>query len=597
MACCTVVACLAVPICHAATEKKTLRSSFRVAETGFDPARNEDRYSVGIMESIFEPLLTYDYLARPLRLVPLTAQAVPEPENDGTVYTFHIRPGIYFADDPVFKGQRRELTARDYEYAIKRFRDPRLRPPYEFLFEGNIIGLDEVAAEGKKINRFNYDARVEGLQVVDRYTLRIKLKSPDYNFLYVMAMSNVVAVAREVIEAYNADSGAHPVGTGPFMLAEWIRRSRIVLERNPGYRGHVLDTRFADPADEWDRAAMRELENRTLPLLDRVEISIIEEEQPRYLAFINREHDILEEMPYSFITQVMPNGKLAPGFAKAGVRVFNDAQMETTYDAFNLDDPVVGGYSPAKVALRRAMVLGHNRDEEIRIIRKGQAIPAQSAVPPGVIGYDPAFQTADVAGFNPAKARALLDMYGYVDTDGDGFRETPDGKPLVVKYYYASGTQENRQLAELWSKSMAAIGIRVDPIAGQWADLLRDSKAGKLMMAGAAWIADFPDAQNFLQLLYGPHTGQSNRARFKLPEYDRLYEKSIRLKPGTERDAVYREMTRLALAYAPWRFGVHRTYQHLVYPWVKGYKHHPLLYTNFKYLDIDVMAQKAAIAN
>jgi ABC-type transport system substrate-binding protein len=577
------------------SEKKTLRYAFRVAESGFDPAKTDDRYSVGVMENIFEPLLTYDYLARPVKVVAETAISVPEPEAGGTIYTFHIKPGIYFADDPVFRGVKRELTARDYEYSIKRFRDPRVRSPDEFIFEGKIVGLDELAKEAKRINKFDYDAEVEGLQVVDRYTLRIKLKVPDYNFLYVMAMPNVGAVAREIIEAYQVDTNAHPVGTGPFKLVVWRRRSQIVLEKNPGYRGHFLETRYADENSEWDRAAINDLAGKPLPQLDRIEIGIIEEEQPRFLSFINKETDILDETPFSFISQVMPNNKLAPSLQKAGIRAYTDPQFELTYDYFNMDDPVVGGLSPDKIALRRAMVLGHNRDEEMRVIRKGQALPAQSPVPPGVIGYDPTMNTSDYCDYNPAKAKALLDMYGYVDRNGDGFREMPDGKPLIIKYYYASGTQENRQLAELWSKSMAEIGIRVDTYPGQWADLLHDSKVGKLMMKSSAWIADYPDADNFLQLLYGPNTGQSNDSRFRLPAFDRLYEKSIRLPPGPERNAIYREMVRLTVAYAPWRFGVHRIYRHLIYPWVKGYKRHPILYTNFKYLDLDVAARKAAL--
>ena len=161
-------------------------------------------------------------------------------------------------------------------------------------------------------------------------------------------------------------------------------------------------------------------------------------------------------------------------------------------------------------------------------------------------------------------------------------------------YKYNARSQENRQLAELWSKSMAGIGIRVDATAVQFADLLQDKRVGKFQMAGSAWTADYPDAQNFLQLLYGPNTGQSNEARFKLPEYDQAYEKSQRFPDSPERNQLYREMDRLLLAYAPWRLGVHRVFNHLQYPWVKGYKKHPILYTNFKYLDIDVAAQQAA---
>ncbi|QJR11663.1 Periplasmic oligopeptide-binding protein [Usitatibacter rugosus] len=573
--------------------KKVLRMAFRTAETGFDPQKVFDRYSVGICESLFEPLLTYDYLARPVKVVPLTAEAVPQPEEGGTRYTFRIKPGIYFADDPAFKGKKRELTAQDVAYSIRRFRDPKLASPYEWLFENKLIGLDELAEKAKKTGTLDMDTPIPGIEVRDRYTVSFKLKEPDFNFAYVLAMPNVVPVAREVVELYPDDMMGHPVGTGPFVLKEWVRRSKIVLEKNPNHRGYELDVRYADPNDPWDKAAIEALRGKRLPNLDRVEIYPIEEEQPRYLAFVNREHDILDETPFEFIEQILPNGKLAPALAKQGVRVFREEAPETTYDLFNIDDPTLGGYTPEKVALRRAMVLAHDRDQEVGIVRKGQANAAQTPVPPGVVGFDPAFLSHQ-QDHDPARAKALLDMFGYVDSDGDGWRDLPGGKPLRISYKYNTGSQEQRQLALLWVKSMAEIGIRVDAAAVQFADLLQDKRVGKFQMASSAWTADYPDAQNFLQLLYGPNTGQSNEARFKLPEYDRTYEKSQRYPDSPERNALYRDMSRLILAYAPWRLGVHRVFNHLQYPWVKAYKKHPILYTNFKYLDIDVAEQQAA---
>ena len=575
-------------------QKKVLRMAFRTAETGFDPQRVQDRYSVGVLENLFETLLTYDYLARPVKLVPLVAESIPEPEEGGTRYTFRIKPGIFYIDDPAFKGQKRELVAKDVEYAIKRFRDPANRSPYEWLFENNIVGLDELAERAQKSGRFDYDARVAGLEVRDRYVISFKLKEPNFNFLYVMAMPNVVPVAREVIEAYAQDTMAHPVGTGPFVLKEWVRRAKIVLERNPEHRGYELDVRYADPADEWDRRAIDALHGKRLPLLDRVEIYPIEEEQPRYLAFVNREHDLIDELAFAFVDQVLPGGKLAPFLAKQDVHVFREQQPEITYDVFNMEDPVVGGYDAQHVALRRALVMAHDRNAEIAIIRKNQALPAQSAVPPGVVGYDPTLRSPAQDPDVP-RAKALLDMFGYVDRDGDGWRDMPDGRPLLLHYKVNLGG-DSRALSELWVKCMAAVGIRMETQFVQFADFLNDKRVGKFQMGGSAWIADYPDAQNFLQLLYGPYTDKQNEARFKLPEYDRLYERSLRLPDSPERNQLYREMNRLLLVYAPWRLGVHRIYNHLQYPWVKGYKKHPILYTNFKYLDLDVAAQQAASA-
>ncbi len=591
------VACATLP---AAAQKKVLHIAFRVAETGFDPQRVFDRYSVGVCENIFEGLLTYDYLARPARLVPLVAETIPEPEEGATRYTFRIKPGIFFTDDPAFKGAKRELVARDFEYMVKRFRDPKNRSPYEWLFENRIVGLDELTEKAKKSGQFDYDAPVAGLEVRGKYVISFKLKAPDYNFLYTLAMPNVAPMPREVVEAYAADTHGHPVGTGPFILKDWVRRSKIVLERNPDHRGYELDTRYADPSDPWDRKVMDDLRGKRLPALDRVEISIIEEDQPRYLAFVNKEHDILDETPFSFIDQVLPNGKLSKAMAKEHMNVFRELQPEITYDVFNVEPKLasgqenpVGGYSPERVALRRAMILAHDRDQEISVIRKNQALPAQTPVPPGVVGYDTSLHSTEQDP-DPARAKALLDMFGYMDRDGDGWRERPDGTPLVIQYKYNVGG-DSRQLAELWVKSMTAVGIHLEATAVQFADLLNDKRVGNFEMAASAWIADYPDAQNFLQLLYGPNTNQSNESRFKLAEYDRLYEKSLGVPDSPERNQLYREMDRLILAYAPWRLGVHRIFNHLQYPWVKGYKKHPILYTNFKYLDLDVAAQHLAM--
>jgi oligopeptide transport system substrate-binding protein len=591
---------IALGAADAQAEKKVLRFGFRTAETGFDPQRIDDRYSVGICENIFEGLLTYDYLARPVKLVPLVAESIPAPEENGTRYTFRIRPGIYYADDPVFAGKKRELVAKDFEYALKRFRDPKNRSPYAWLFENKLVGLDELEDRAKKTGKFEYDTKIAGIDVRDKYTVSFKLKDPDYNFLYVLAMPNVVPVAREVIEAYDADTMGHPVGTGPFVLKEWVRRSKIVLEKNPNFRGFELETRYADPKDEWDRRAIESLRGKRLPALDRVEIYPIEDEQPRFLAFLNKEHDILDETPFAFIHQVLPNGKLAPALEKQGVMVFRELQPEITYFAFNTNMTAegrpnpLGGYTPERIALRRAMVLAYDIDGEIDVIRKGQAIPAQTPVAPGVVGYDPNFHTA-AQEHDVAKAKALLDMFGYVDRDGDGIREDPSGKPLTIHFKYDAGSAEKRQLAELYVKSLADVGLRMDATAVQFADLLKDKKVSNFVAATSAWIADYPDAQNFLQLLYGPNTGQSNESEFKLAEYDRLYEKSQGLPDSPERNAVYHEMNRLLLAYAPWRLGVHRIFNHLQWPWVKGYKKHPILYTNFKWLDLDVAAQQAAM--
>jgi ABC-type transport system substrate-binding protein len=577
-----------------AAEKKTIKIAFRSAENGFDPQQIEDRYSTGICENIFESFLTYDWLARPVKLVPQTVESVPEGEEGGTLYTFRIKPGILFADDPVFKGNKRELVAKDMEYAVKRFRDPANRSPYSWLFEDKIVGFDEFVDKMKKANKYEYDTPIEGIKVLDKYTISFKLRAPDFNFLYFFAMPLVVPVAREVIEGYPTDTRGHPVGTGPYVLKEWVRRSKIVLERNPNYRGHTLSTEFADPNDPWDQAAIKALAGKTLPLIDRIEVYPIEEEQPRFLAFMNVQHDYIEETPLAYVQELFANGKLSSAMQKRGVSRFPEMQPEITFDTFNMDDKFIGGYKPENIAFRRALVHAHDRPSEISIIRRGNAIPVMSPIPNGVVGFDPTFRTMEQE-YNPEKARALLDMYGYVDKDGDGWRDMPDGRQIILEFKYRSNEEASRQQAELWTKNLNAIGIRMTSVSQQFVDLLKDRKVGKYQISNVAWIADYPDAQNFLQLLYGPNTDISNDARFNLPEYNKLYSAALKLPDGPERNKLYREMNRVLTAYAPWAYGVQRLFSHFINPWVLGYKKHPILYTSFRFMDVDVAMQKAAM--
>ena len=567
----------------AAAPEKVLRVSFLIAETNFDPAVTSDLYSGNIEAEIFEPPLTYDFLARPAKLKPLTLEAMPEVADGGRTYTLHVRKGLYFSDDPAFEGRKRELTAADYEFAFKRLMDPKLHSPNLWLIEGRVAGVEEAEARAKKAGRFDYDAPVSGIEVVDRYTLRIRLSKPDYNFLYILAMQPVGAQAREVVERYGDDIGAHPVGTGPFRLLEWKRSAKIVLGRNPNFREEYYEAE--PPADDpVSQQLYAENKGKRLPMVDRVEVSIIEESQPRWLAFLNDELDWIN-LPYEFLNMAVPGGKLSPALARKDVRYIPDIEVVTVYLYFNMKDPVFGGYTPDKVALRRAISLAYDVGEDVNLIRNGQAIEAKSLVPPGALGYDPNFNTGP--SYDPARAKALLDMFGYVDRNGDGWRDLPDGKPLVF-HYAAIPTQLDRLFVELWRKDLEAIGVRMEVEIAKWPDLRKKSKQGLLQTWDLAWGADYPDGENFYQLLYGPNCGSSNDGCFQLPEFDALYERAGALPPGPERVAIYQKMERLIAAYAPFKLQVHRKYNYMLQPWVLGWRKHPMTQEFYEYADIDL---------
>src|SRR6267378_5051821 len=217
-----------------AAAEKTLRYAFQVSETGFDPAQVNDLYSVIIFSHILDAPLTYDYLALPFKLKPNTAAAMPEVSPDGKTWTIRIRPGIYFADDPTFRGKKRELTAQDYVYSLKRHWDPKSKSPNLYLLDKRVVGMDAVRKQALAGGKFDYDRDVEGLRAIDRYTFRIVLNEPTPNLLYYLTFCTLAcAVARDVIEAYPERSMEKPVGTNAYRLAQWKRSSRIVLEHNP----------------------------------------------------------------------------------------------------------------------------------------------------------------------------------------------------------------------------------------------------------------------------------------------------------------------------------------------------------------------------
>ncbi len=591
----TLAALPASAIAQAVTGRKVARISFPAAETGFDPAQINDLYSNTVLAHIMEAPLQYDFLARPAKLIVRTAAAMPDVSSDFRTYTVRIKPGIFFTDDPAFKGQRRELVAADYVYQFKRIFDPRWKSPYwSQVSKAPPIGLPELRKQAQAPGgRFDYDREVEGLRVLDRYTFQIKLTETDPRFIYNLAdVRPFAAVAREVVEAAGseADLMARPVGTGPFKLVQWRRASLIVLERNPDFREELYACEA--PADDpRSQAIAQQLKGKRVPFVDRVEFSIIEQTQPQWLAFLQGQLDL--GSPGELLNTAAPQGKLAPALAKRGIWLERLLNPDVVASYFSMVDPVVGGYSPDKVALRRAISLAYNIEREIRDVRRGQMIAANSPVPPNTFGFDPAF-VSDMSVYDPVRAEALLDTYGYRDVNGDGWRELPDGQPLVIEQA-SQGDDFSRQSNEVWKKSMDAIGIRMNFSVGQWPEQLKSARAGKLQMWALGWSATAPDGETFFDLGYGPSIGTGNLSRFDLPEFNRLYDEQRVMGDSPERLAKMREMKRILATYMPYKFHGHRILNAFVHPWLVGYRRHPYMRETFKWVDIDTDLRDKAL--
>lgn len=574
---------LGLALSASAEPAKVLRYILPAAETSFDPAVSRDLYTGHITQAIFDTLFTYDYLARPVRLVPGTAAALPEVSADGQTYTIRLKRGVMFTPDPAFQGRPRELTMADYVYSWKRLFDPKLSSPHTWLLEGKIAGLDALAREARSSGRFDYDQPVPGLELLDSHTLRIHLTHTDFNLGMILAHQPTAALAREVVQAYGDSKGevaANPVGTGYYKLGQWVRGSRIVLEENTG---HLPETwNFAPGSDPDDQRIVRQMKGKKIPQVGRIEISVLLEDQSRWLSFQSGGADLFW-LDGPLAPEALDEGKLKPELAQRGVQLSRQIDPEITYYYWNMQDPVLGGFSKEKVALRRAIAMAHNVDEEIRMVWNGQAQRLEYPIPPGVVGHDPAYRS--LLKYDPALANQLLDRYGY-KKGADGWRTLPDGKPLTVRYTSrneASGVLQ----AEVWRKTYNRLGIRMENERLIFTDILQAEMQCKLQSRNYQWVADYPDGDNFMQLFYGRNIGQNNSGCYRDAQFDEWYAASQKLPAGAERDALYHRMARRLEVTGGALMGYARYRNMLAQRSVLGYKKHPILHQEWAYIDIE----------
>ncbi len=295
-------------------------------------------------------------------------------------------------------------------------------------------------------------------------------------------------------------TGAHPVGTGPFVLKEWRPLLAHRPREEPDFREEYFEAE--PPADDpVSQRLHREMSGKRIPQLDRVEIYVIEESQPRWLAFLNGELDWVN-LPYEFNSMAIPRGQPAPWLAKKGVKFIPSVDLDLTYMYWNMKDPVWGGYSPERIALRRAISLAYDMGEEIFLVRNGTAVEAATALPPGVLGHDPAFHHGTVL-----RSGASQGAPGHVRLRRPRRRRLARTAPTAARssfHYATSPAQLDRLFTQLWKKNLDAVGVRMEVEVAKWPDLRKKSKLGQLPAWHLAWNADFPDGENFYQLLYGP---------------------------------------------------------------------------------------------
>ena len=571
------IACAWLPCARAAADPaKLLRVALPDIEA-LDPEQYDDNPSYQVITAIFEGLYEFDYLASPTRLSPRTATGMPEISDNGLTWTVHLQHGIYFTPDPAFGGKRRELTADDYVYSLKRWLDPTLHRGGEAAITQLVVGARAVVDAARQPGaHFDYAAPMPGLRALDRYTLQLKVNEAVY--APIEFFLTLGAVAHEVVDAAGRDIGARPVGTGPYRLKEWKRGSRVTLVANSDYRA----LHFPQTSDSAYAGLAAQMAGKTLPQIGEIDIALIDEESVRVLEFERGNLDYIA-LHGDVANRLLAGKRLRADLAARGVVHYATPEPFVFFVYFNISDADVGGMSRQAIALRRAMMLGFDAKSAIDVLAGGQALPANQLVPPRVAGHDAGY--GDKSLYDPAAANALLDRMSYARAGAGGYRKRPDGKPLVVTMDLRTGGP-SPELATLMRRDFGAIGVRVEFHMAPFQDIIKEIERGKFS-AYYGGYGGLPFGYGILQQLDSRAPGVQNVSHFALPAYDRAMDAWFRTDDPQRRVAESLTMAAIARTYVPLFPVMYRLQNEFAQPWLEGFA--PQLFaTYWYYLDIDV---------
>jgi oligopeptide transport system substrate-binding protein len=621
--------------------KNIFYSAFVERPKHLDPVQSYTEDESHFTQQVYEPPLQYHYLKRPYELVPLTALEVPRarPIDGGrrTVYEIRIRPGIRYQPHPAFVAANlaldpdriadlqtpydlppgtRELTADDYIYQVKRLAHPRLHSPIFGLMAQYIVGLEEYAGRLRKADQGGWlDLRLfplEGVQKVDAHTFRIVLNGSYPQFVYWLAMPFFAPVPWEA-DRFFAQSGMAeknfsldwwPIGTGPYMLTQNNPNARMVLERNPNFRGEP----YPSEGERTDGAAgLLDDAGRTLPFIDRVVFSREKESIPYWNKFLQGYYDTSgigsDQFDQAVRVAVEGEATLTPEMEEKGVALSTSVAASTLYMAFNWLDPVVGGNSDRARKLRQAISIAFDVEEQISIFANGRGLAAQGPLAPGIFGY-----RDGRAGINPVvydwvngqpqrksleQAKRLLAEAGYA-----GGREAKTGKPLVLYLDTVARGPGDKALFDWYRRQLDKLSIQLEIRTTDWNRFQEKIRKGSTQIFRLGWNADYPDPENFLFLLYGPQskvrTQGENAANYENAEYDALFRQVKDMPNSPERQRLIDRMIEIVRRDAPWIWGIHPKDYTLRHSWVGNDKPNNMARNNLKYLKIDA-AKRAAL--
>jgi oligopeptide transport system substrate-binding protein len=545
--------------------------------SGFDPINSSDRYSGNETGKVYEGLFEFHPLKRPYELMPNLAESLPTISPDGLTYLFKIRKGVLFHDSPAFPDSvGRELRANDIVYSIKRLADPKLNAKGWWLLDDKIVGLNEWKNKNSADEKTNYSEEVEGLKSLDDYTVQMKLKKPYPQFLYALAMPYTFIVPREAVEHFGKEFLNYPVGTGAFLLPKFEQSSMITYLRNPKFRekfypseGEVGDDKLGLLADA----------GKKIPLVDKINVHIVVESQPKWLSFLKAKDDLLEVKDVNIQQSINSDKTLKDEHKEKGVRLILKPMLDVTFYAFNHEDPIFKNRK-----LRQAMNLAFDRASYNKLFHENTAFEAQGPIPPGLGGQAREFKNPYVK-FDLEQAKKLMVEAGY-----------PGGKGLPVIVVQTTSETISRQQVEFFEKCMDKIGINIDLGMNTWPQLVNKVSNKQHQMYTMAWGADYPDAENFLGLLYCPNQSPgSNGANYCNPDFDALYKQATVMQDSSERTDLYEKLNEMGATDAPWIFGFHRTDIYLAQAWLKNFKHMEFNHSQFQYLNVDLEVKKQLI--
>ncbi len=531
--------------------------------TTIDPALAADFPSQSVAGAIYDTLIQYEYGSPVYRTEPAMLAEPPEIQEDGKTYTFRLRDDLYFHESPVFITEtQRKVTSRDVVFSLLRLADARLNSPGYWVVRDTIEGIQDFRKRSTSATDFTcYDILPSGIQIIDERTFRIRTTHAGTRLPYLLAMPYCGIVSRHAAEQ------SQLAGSGPYRLERWNKDHSLELVRYKGFR-----------TEYFKNAPLAEDRQKRLPFADRITCYLVRQNVSSWLMFLQGELDYYALENDQFQGIVQKGGTISEALTERGIRLKQAPQLETNYIGFHFGDPVLG----KNPDLRKAISLAFDKD--MRVMQSGgRFVPANGAVPPGIAGSLP--DGGAYGKRNIALAKEYLVKAGY-----PGGIDPATGRPLVISFDQAGTDTLFQQQAEMMANDLREIGLDVRTNLNTRPRFQSKLAAGDVQMFRYSWVADYPDAENFLQLFYSGNAGGCNRACYRDPVYDKMYEE-VQFQADPE---AYRKMGRYLQEQCPWIFETHVQGFTLHHQWLKHYELHDFAFNRWKYLSASAQEREAA---